>query len=87
MSEQDGRRVDQAVNRAADRISDELEKLVGRLPEWAAPQAAMAMLAEALANKQPQLMHWMTQTDEARESLALIQLARVVEDQKARGRK
>ena len=41
-------RVDRVVERAADRISKELEKMVGALHQDAAPQMAMELLGRGL---------------------------------------
>ena len=46
-------RVDRVVERAADRISKELEKMVGALHQDAAPQMAMELLGRRLIGRSP----------------------------------
>ena len=65
-------RVDRVVERAAERISNELEKMVGSLPEDAASQMAMGLLGRRLIERQPQLIAWLElQSKEAQADMLL----------------
>jgi hypothetical protein len=67
-------RVDRVVERAADRISKELEKMVGALHQDAAPQMAMELLGRRLIERQPQLLAWLElQSKEAQADMLLAQ--------------
>lgn len=64
--------VDRVVERAAIRISNELEKMIGSLPKDAAPQMAMELLGLRMIERQPQLVAWLDlQSDEAQAALPL----------------
>jgi hypothetical protein len=58
-NERDWDRIDSAVESAAARISEELEKLLQRLPPDVAAQMAMGLLARSLTEKQPVLLKWL----------------------------
>ena len=58
-NERDWDRIDSAVESAATRISEELEKLLQRLPPDVAAQMAMGLLARSLNEKQPVLLKWL----------------------------
>jgi hypothetical protein len=53
--------LDRAVEQTAKRISEEMEKLVGELPDGAAPQMAMERLMTCLIERRPQLTLWMVE--------------------------
>jgi hypothetical protein len=84
VSEPNWNRVYRTVDRAAQRISNELEELIAKLPEWAAPQMAMALLALEITRRQPTLVHWLTQTEEAKEGLAHLPLEKILEARRTR---
>ena len=58
-NERDWDRIDSAVESAATRISEELEKLVQRLPPDVVAKMAMGLLARRLKEKQPVLLRWL----------------------------
>jgi hypothetical protein len=47
------------AGRAAQRLGNELEKLVSQLPKGVAPIAAMELIADILVDRHPQLVIWL----------------------------
>ena len=58
-NKRDWDRIDGAVQGAATRIGEELERLVQRLPPDATAAMAMGLLARSLNEKQPVLLKWL----------------------------
>ena len=58
-NERDWDRIDSAVESAATRIGDELERLVQRLPPDATASMAMGLLARSLNETHPVLLKWL----------------------------
>lgn len=81
------RQIDRAIEKAATRIEAELEKMLGKLPESAAPQMAMEVLAKLLADSTPQLMSWFMTGDQNRETQARLPLACVLEERRSRSKR
>ena len=75
-TESDKRKIDRAIGKAAKRIRDALTTLVSELPESAAPQMAIGLIARELIESEPQLFGWMLDQDE----LANLPLQRLLEE-------
>src|SRR4051812_20130029 len=58
-NERDWDRIDSAVERAATRIDEELEKLVRRLPPNVTASMALGLLARSLNEKHPMMLKWL----------------------------
>ena len=58
-SDRDWDRADRTVQQAADRISNEIDKMLRKLPEFVGPQAAVELLAALLIQRQPEVMEWL----------------------------
>ncbi len=52
-------RADRTVQQAADRISNEIDKMRCKLPEFVGAQAAVELLAALLIQRQPEVMEWL----------------------------
>ena len=64
------RELDYVVKRTAARVSAALDKMVGDLPEGAAPQMAMELVVRELAKRQPWLMSLIMENADIREAYA-----------------
>ena len=61
--------------------------MIGKLPESAAPQMAMEVLAKMLVDSTPQLMSWFMTGDQNRETQARLPPACVLEERRWRSRR
>ena len=58
-SDQDWDRAEQTIQQAADRISNDIDKMLRETPEFVTPQAAVEFLAALLVQRQPDVMRWL----------------------------
>jgi hypothetical protein len=61
-------KTDRIINRTANRISAELDRMIGDLPEDAAFQMALEQVIVVLADLQPDLMRRIIEDEDIRES-------------------
>jgi hypothetical protein len=81
-TEKEERQINRAIEYAATRIEAELEKMLEKLPESAAPQMAMEVLAQLLVESTPELMGWFMTGEQSRETQARLPLARLLEERR-----
>ena len=58
-SDQDWDQAEQTIQQAADRISNDIDKMLRETPEFVTPQAAVEFLAALLVQRQPDVMRWL----------------------------
>ncbi len=71
-NDREARQIASAICNAAKQITDTLEKMIGDLPQGAAPEMAMQCLAVELSDSQPLLVKAMLESEQARIRLPMV---------------